>query len=375
MKPEIATIDQDETTSAPAQEVEFALILARMINTVKQDPAQLRFTVYELARSKLAGDISWADEAEQKRLLTALEVAIKGVEQFSARVDQGERLPAPEQSQALALGPGALPQANNQIAVLAQTDPGIYTNAAWQPSPPPFAKRTRPAAWLLVWIVGGVLSAGALTGVIYLQRRSLAPVHVVNVPPAALPTLVKPAPQPPDSPAFPVPSDYGIYALNNGKLSELDALSEQVPDKRVSVSTPVAKASRTTLPDGHAKFVAFRRDLAGNAPDRVDVRVVAQVRRSLTFDAKGKASYAPVSGEWNIRNTAYQFRVRPIVGNPEMLLIQPENADFELPAGRYVLALKNQGYDFTVAGQPTDPSQCLERTDAANGTFYSDCEK
>jgi hypothetical protein len=347
------------------------LILARMINTVKQDPAQLRFTVYELARSKLAGDISWADEAEQKRLLTALEVAIKGVEQFSARVDQGERLQAPEQSQALALGPGALPPANNQIAVLAQTDPGVYTKAAWQPSQPPFAKRGRSAAWLLVWIVGGVLSAGALTGLIYLQRR-LAPVSVVNVPPAA---PMKPAPQPPDLPAFPVPSDYGIYALSNGKLSELEALPEQVPDKRVSVSTPVSKASRTTLSDGHAKFVAFRRDLAGNAPDRVDVRVVAQVRRSLTFDAKGKASYSPVSGEWNIRNTAYQFRVRPIVGNPEMLLIQPENAEFELPAGRYVLALKNQGYDFTVAGRPTDPSQCLERTDAANGTFYSDCEK
>jgi hypothetical protein len=58
-----------------------------------------------------------------------------------------------------------------------------------------------------------------------------------------------------------------------------------------------------------------------------------------------------------------------------MLLIQPENAEFVLPAGRYVLVLKNQGYDFTVAGPMTDPSQCLERTEAANGTFYSECQK
>ena len=58
-----------------------------------------------------------------------------------------------------------------------------------------------------------------------------------------------------------------------------------------------------------------------------------------------------------------------------MLLIQAENADFALPPGRYVLVLKNQGYDFTVAGKVTDPSQCLERTDAANGAFYSDCQK
>ena len=58
-----------------------------------------------------------------------------------------------------------------------------------------------------------------------------------------------------------------------------------------------------------------------------------------------------------------------------MLLIQSENADFALPAGRYVLVLKDQGYDFTVAGKVSDPSQCLERTDAANGEFYSDCQK
>jgi hypothetical protein len=58
-----------------------------------------------------------------------------------------------------------------------------------------------------------------------------------------------------------------------------------------------------------------------------------------------------------------------------MLLIQPETAEFTLPAGRYVLALKNQGYEFTVSGKVTDPAQCLERTDAANGEFYSDCKK
>jgi hypothetical protein len=54
-----------------------------------------------------------------------------------------------------------------------------------------------------------------------------------------------------------------------------------------------------------------------------------------------------------------------------MLLIQPEKADFELPPGRCVLVLNTQGYDFTIAAQVTDPAQCLERTEASNGTFYS----
>jgi len=44
-----------------------------------------------------------------------------------------------------------------------------------------------------------------------------------------------------------------------------------------------------------------------------------------------------------------------------------------LPAGRYALVIKGQAYDFTVAGPITEAAQCLERVDAANGTFYSEC--
>jgi hypothetical protein len=174
---------------------------------------------------------------------------------------------------------------------------------------------------------------------------------------------------------FPVPNDYGIYALNDGTLSELSLLPERVPDKRISVSTPVTEPSHATLPDGKARFILFRRDLAGNAPERIDIRVVARVMRALTFDARGKPGYTPVTDAWNIRSVSYELRVRPIAGNPEMLLAQPEKTDFVLPPGRYVLALKDQGYDFTVAGKITNPAQCLERTDAANGVFYSECQK
>jgi hypothetical protein len=179
----------------------------------------------------------------------------------------------------------------------------------------------------------------------------------------------------PPKPPFPLPTDYGVYALSAAGLSELSLLSEQVPDKRVSISTPISQSSVTTLPDGKARFVVFRRDLVGNAPERMEVRVVAKVMRALKFDAKGKPIVSPVSDAWNIRNLSYEFRVRPVAGNPEMLLVQPAEPDFTLPAGRYALALRNQGYDFTVAGEVTDLSQCLERTDAVNGSFYSGCQK
>jgi hypothetical protein len=404
MNPEFPRIDQDKTVSPPAQEVEYALILSRMINIVKQDPSQMRLAIYEFARARLKADTSWADEAERKRLSAALETAIQGVEDFSVRRDEQERLqpPAPPAQIAVATSPAeplpmsvvSIPRANSvPRSNLARKEYYLRREAEAEPI---IEVRTRTRVSTLASFLIGILLFGVVAGLaVHRQYPSLlqpylklpSPIASMPAEPAAPPATPAPSQQTPvaadaktaaissGAPSFPLPSDYGVYALSNGVLSELHLLPEQVPDKRVAMSTPVNQPSRTTLPDGKAKFVVFRRDLAGNAPDRVEVRVVAQVVRALRFDAKGKAGFSPVSDTWNIRNLSYEFRVRPIAGNPEMLLIQAENADFTLPAGRYALALRNQGFDFTVAGKVTDPWQCLERTDAANGTFYSDCQK
>src|ERR1700731_4187522 len=102
MKPEFPRVDQDRMVSPHAQEVEYALILSRMINTVKEDPSQLRLTIYEFARARLKIDTSWADETEQKRLSAALETAIQGVEEFSARREEREQLKPPVQAAQIA---------------------------------------------------------------------------------------------------------------------------------------------------------------------------------------------------------------------------------------------------------------------------------
>jgi hypothetical protein len=396
MKPELPTIDQDKMVSSHAQEVECALILSQMINTVKEDPSQMRLAIYEFARARLKMDMSWAEEAERTRLSVALERAIEGVEEFSVRQDEKERLqpPAPAARIGYRTSP-AEPSLTSMVAIqpVNSVPKGILRpKAAYlqDDAQPIIELQTRVLAWRPAWFWIGMLLIGLVAGSAFYDSRIpilraaanlLSPIGWQIAEPAKQPSISVQTKQPPGGAAsssslpFPLPSDYGVYAVSNTALSELQLLPEQVPDKRVAMSTPINQPSRTFLPDGKAKFVVFRRDLAGNAPDRIDVRVVARVMRALTFDAKGKASFSPVSDAWNIRNVSYEFRVRPIAGNPEMLLIQAEKGDFALPAGRYVLALKNQGYDFTVSGKVTDPMQCLERTEAANGEFYSDCQK
>jgi hypothetical protein len=177
----------------------------------------------------------------------------------------------------------------------------------------------------------------------------------------------------PQTPSLPLPTVYGVYAVSNGQLNELEALPGRAPDQRVLMSAAISRPSQMILRDGRIVFVVYRRDIASSAPDRVAVRVVAKVTRAMMFDAAGKPNTAPVDDTWTIRNISFEFRVAPVNENPEMLVLRPENSDFAFPAGRYALVLKGQAYDFTVAGSITDAAQCLERLEATNGSFYSEC--
>jgi hypothetical protein len=381
MNTKISTIDADKQIVAPhSQEVEFALLISQMINTVKEDPEQLRLTIYDLARTKLKNDMVRADEQERTRLQGALETAIIGVEQFSQRPTPPRQRQLPGFSE-----PSAEATSHLGAPPLLWLDPETEAPAPGRVRFGSGAKlasrRARPVQTLL--IVGLMAIAVGAGGAYYFQRHGWwrdatkaqpetakaqsdsAPVAVNSAPPAANTA--------PAQPSFPVPSVYGVYALDNGKLSELEVLPAQVPDRRVAISTPITSPSVTILPQGDLKFIVFRRDIAANAPERVEVRVVAQVMRAIAFDASGKRSITPVSDAWSIRNIAHVLRVRPVPGNPEMILIQAEGSD-ALSPGRYALALQGQAYDFTVGGQIKDVAQCLERTEAANGTFYSECQ-
>jgi hypothetical protein len=177
----------------------------------------------------------------------------------------------------------------------------------------------------------------------------------------------------PTGPNMPLPNEYGGFALANGQLTELDLLPMRVPDQRVAISPAISTPGRTHLPAGKLEFVLFRRDLANIAPDRVAVRVIAQVVRALTFDPSGNPTSAKIADTWVVRSNAYQMRVAPVPESPEMIVIRPDPPDLVLPAGRYAMVLKGAGYDFTIDGPTTDAAHCLERTDALGSPIYNEC--
>jgi hypothetical protein len=85
-------IPNDDQPVPASNEVQFALVIARMIDTVKNDPEHMRQAVYELARYQLQEQLTHLDADDVRRTKQQLETAIRGVEEFSR---QQFSIPAP----------------------------------------------------------------------------------------------------------------------------------------------------------------------------------------------------------------------------------------------------------------------------------------
>lgn len=356
----------------PMAEVEFALVLSRMIDSVQNDPEHLRATIYELARVKMKEQSASQSHADRRQLSKALETAIHCVETF-VKKNETSALPRPEragQSRALA--------APARAETIRSEPPYIEVGGShWSVKRRTF-KLTTP------WRFGIVLAIALTVALAVTQREKLrnnaGSVMAMVASTAPKPAQIAPrasvantAPVEERSPT--TPTTYGIYAVSGDELYELEMLPRRAPDIRIAVSPAIQTPSRTVLPNGHLKFVVYRRDSATSAADRAEVRVIAKITREMSFDPVGKPVLNKIDDTWVIRNISIPFRVAPKRDNPDMYEVLGETPESTLTPGRYALVLKGQAYDFSVAGPISDPRQCLERMAATNGQFYSGCQK
>ena len=339
-------------------------VLSRVVMASARHDPQLRQRIYDLARSKLRRRLDWEvyelSAGERAQKMQALEAAI---EQIEADLGNGYRHSRP---QATVAAPDSEPLVEiippGQYIPLPPPEPQPQTEN--RPSAPIRGSTYRSAALLVAAALLGVAGYAAVQRGIGDQP---APVASAADRSMATGALAKP------SPAAPIPEAYGVYAITDGKLSELTPLSIRVPAQGVPISAAFADASKTRLPSGRVQFIAFRRDLAGNVPDRVVVRVIARIVRPPALRRGQSSPTEGVSDGWVVRNLSYEMKVGPVEGRPAMIVMRPADADLSLPAGRYALVLKGAAYDFTVDGQVTDLAQCVTRGDEVDAPVYAPC--
>ncbi|MBR1092267.1 hypothetical protein JQ621_32885 [Bradyrhizobium manausense] len=358
-----------------SSEVQFALVISRMLDTVGDDPELRRQMVYELARYKLSEQFTHADAKNAGEIKKSLENAIREVERFAQEQPRIERTA----SRQLVSPP---PIANYDDAPQAEVADTLIRQTRTRPH-----LRIQQTLPVLVRTTAILVAVGFIV-LLVTQRERLASVRQLltsrqnelairspppepkapEPPPATVSTAAKPT-----AARRPLPEAYGVYAdIGDGPFIDLQALSMRPPDPRIAISAAFKRPDQAPLPDGHAKFIVYRRDAISSIPDRPEVRLVAKISRDFSGNAAGKA-LTDVDEALVIRNISYPFRSSPVPGNPEMYEVRSENPDLNLSPGHYVLILKMQAYYFQVSGDSVDPRQCLERVISTSGTFYSPC--
>jgi hypothetical protein len=391
---------------------DYYAVLARAIGSITQDEAQLRRMIYELARLKLRRQLLFQAQdlgrAGIDRQVLEFETAIEQIEldiaqnlpllsgSNSISSETGNSVSGPTNTDLVLHQPGSAAATLNanlteilgptsyspvQRVVQPELLPPLSQFYA-EPRSPRRSESSQSKSWFKIQLITAVILGVAIYAaiergpfllrqmgwrIVYDSPQTTSRPDSRREPPSAAVKAM-----PPPIPNTPIPANYGVYAADGGKLTELEPLPIRVPDRRISISGVISAPSQSIIPDGHVQFIVYRRDLAISVPDQVTVRVVAQVVRALTF-TDGKAVTSPVEGAWAVRGNAYEMKVAPVDGNTEMVVIRPSQPDFAFPAGRYALVLKTVAYDFTVAGPITDVSHCLERTDTVNVPVYSEC--
>ena len=135
------------------------------------------------------------------------------------------------------------------------------------------------------------------------EPAAAGPSSSVVAAPAIVQPIVQPAKPEPKLP-FPLPRLFGVYAVNDGKLVELEQLPIKVPIPRVQISAEITVPSRATISGQNLRFVVYRRDLVSSAPQTVSVRVVARVLRLMKF-VGGKPTVSPI--EFLLANSQYRL--------------------------------------------------------------------
>jgi hypothetical protein len=251
---------------------------------------------------------------------------------------------------------------------------------------PDWARQTarRPWEFTAPWRYLAVLAVVMAVGLAIQQRVNPLAMLRSNVGQGAVAskTVSKPEqallaqPETAPAPAASIlPATFGVYAVSDGKLYALELLPGRAPSSRVAISAAIPTPPRTMLPDRHVKFIVFRRDSATNALEHAEVRIMAKIAQSMKFDPAGKPIITKVDDSWVIRNISFPYQTAPLRGQADMYEVLGEDAEKVLEPGRYALILKNEVYDFSVAGEITDGRQCLESVAAVNGAFYSECQK
>jgi hypothetical protein len=339
---------------------EYYFSLFKVVSASARDNPQLRKKIYGLARTKLRQQLNRKDygvaHADRARHMLALETAIEQIETDLAL----------DARHAAAGGEVLPPSAAAAIEISPPTSQPLPASELQHETK---TRRSGGPGILLRRILLPIAAVVILCTAIYATKDWIAFDHASpgGPPPVSNPSADSSPPQ------TVLPTAYGVYASVDEKLVELEPSTARLPD-RGNASDPTV-ANRSKLTQGRIQFIAFKRDLANNAPEKVKVNgIMAAVEMGDTASARPQDGTAGGASEpSNIRRISYDLRVAPVEGNAAMIIMRAPEAGFLFPAGDYVLTLKGIGYKFSVAETSRPAPPCALRGNGPGDSLNKLC--
>ena len=383
------TDKQNSNVPAPMRPLDFYSILQDAIKTAKHNSFQLRALVYERARFNLKRDILYGHSSMG---LAELVQHVKDFELAVARIEANAEDDQPSPPQQTEWPDTTEANSNNAVEILpamrtapryAELSPIRWSdNLQHVRLPEEFLRYLRSANRFIGFAILGMAFIGAIVvlAMLWPLQKTSRQIEVANKLPQVNGPAVKQSSSSENNPSpteastklpFPLPTSFGIYVLNDNKLTELEALPINVPDQRVALSAEIKTPSAVTISEHKPAFILFRRDLLNNAPQKVMLRVVARMMRETKI-VNGKPVVTKIEGAWRIRDVSHELKISPIAGQREMVMARLDE-EVSLPAGRFALVMNRLGYDFTIGGLEQTPETCLEGFEAATGIVFTQC--
>ena len=310
------TDEQNSNVPAPMRPLDFYSILQDAIKTAKHNSSQLRALVYERARFNLKRDILYGHSSMG---LAELVQHVKDFELAVARIEANAEDDQPSPPQQTEWPDTTETNSSNAVEILpAMRTAPRYAELSpirWSDNfqhvrlPEEFLRYLRSANRFIGFALLGMAFVGAIVVLVMLWPLPKAShqIEMANKLPQVNGPAVKQSSSSENDPSpaeastklpFPLPTSFGIYVLNDNKLTELEALPINVPDPRVALSAEIKTPSTVTISDHKPAFILFRRDLLNNAPQKVILRVVARMT------ARNKNRQRQTSGNQNRRGMA-----------------------------------------------------------------------
>ena len=285
-------------SSTKVMQQDYYAILTTLIAASAANNPEARRRVYELARYELrrrltsrAQEFGQFDEAQH---LLAFETAVERIEaDFGGNAAEREHYGA------------------NHVTAVVDSSIEIIPPAGHGPLPPQSQyafspERASRKASSAIWSVLPLLGAAILGVATYVAvergvREQPKLQSDQNIPDKNTST---------QSVTLPLPVAYGVYAVADGRLTELEPLSIKVIGHGIAPTGVISTASKAKLPNGRIQFVIFRRELVNNAPEKVVVQAVTPVTPAQS-SGEGE-TLGNLRGSWAIGNTSYEMKVAPI---------------------------------------------------------------